>query len=476
MLQLHDEIMNFRQLNGKPLYEVWARFNRKIMHYPNHEVSEKMLLQIFYWALDPLNKTMVDNESGGSLMKLTYHEASNLLAEVTKQNRGCHTLDTEVPKGSPTTFVINKEQRNKDKEREKNMAKIMTQLDLLMKLVMVEPIKAVNVMASKAYDDEEAKNLEEEIWYLAYYLGSSRPTYKRQDGNNGGSINPDKYKIKDVLTRILMKVEEVEGENVCEKEPNVEPMNVKTKVVVESKESPMTSQSEEYEKESVEMVEELVKNDKLQDHVLPSMQVPPLFTKRLKRKEENDKLKKFMTKLSNFSINIPQLESIQDILEYAKLMKKLMSKKKLVGGDPIEVTHGCSAIMSNEMAKKKDLGLNTHIPISMKVLMAERSIKKLVGVSFDVLVKVDKFILLEKFVVLDCDMDQEVPIIIGRPFLATERIIVDLELGEMRFRVHDGEMSFRVVEMDKQPMGLKVVSVIGVEDEEVKNGSLEAPI
>lgn len=171
-----------------------------------------------------------------------------------------------------------------------------------------------------------------------------------------------------------------------------------------------------------------------------------------------------MAKLSNLSINIPLLKAIQEIPGYAaKLMKKLMSKKKLVEGDTIEVTRGCSAIMDSKVAEKKDdpgaftipctigtqefakalcelgasidlmsfviykkLGLDAPTPTSMRLLMGDRSIKRLVGILFDVLVKVDKFILPTDFMVLDCEMDQEVPIILGRPFL----VIVNLEMGK----------------------------------------------
>ena len=48
MLQLRDEIINFRQLNGEPLHESWQRFNKKLMQLPTHEVPDTMLLQIFY--------------------------------------------------------------------------------------------------------------------------------------------------------------------------------------------------------------------------------------------------------------------------------------------------------------------------------------------------------------------------------------------------------------------------------------------
>lgn len=68
---------------------------------------------------------------------------------------------------------------------EKNIAKMMTQLELLKKHVMGAPTKAVNDIASKAYDDKEAKKLDEEIRYLANYPGSSHPAYQRQGKNQG---------------------------------------------------------------------------------------------------------------------------------------------------------------------------------------------------------------------------------------------------------------------------------------------------
>ncbi|KAA3484154.1 Integrase, catalytic core [Gossypium australe] len=42
----------------------------------------------------------------------------------------------------------------------------------------------------------------------------------------------------------------------------------------------------------------------------------------------------------------------------------------------------------------------------------------------DVLVKVDKFILLIDFIILECEADKEVPIILRGPFLATGRTLI----------------------------------------------------
>lgn len=114
MQQLIDEITYFCQLIGEPLYEMWQRFNEEIMQYPNHEVQEKILLQIFYRAVDQLNKTIIDNASRECLVKLSYRVASNFLNQVTKKNRGWHTQDSDVTIRSSVASYLNKGQRKKD--------------------------------------------------------------------------------------------------------------------------------------------------------------------------------------------------------------------------------------------------------------------------------------------------------------------------------------------------------------------------
>ena len=75
----------------------------------------------------------------------------------------------------------------------------------------------------------------------------------------------------------------------------------------------------------------------------------------------------------------------------------------------------------------KMLGLGNPKPTAMRLLMADRIVKRPIGILLDVLVKVESFIFLADFVILDCEVDFEVPIILGRPFFATGRALVDME-------------------------------------------------
>nr|XP_009610921.1 uncharacterized protein LOC104104521 [Nicotiana tomentosiformis] len=66
--------------------------------------------------------------------------------------------------------------------------------------------------------------------------------------------------------------------------------------------------------------------------------------------------------------------------------------------------------------------------------MADRTMKRLLGIIEDVMIRVDEFILPEDFIILDCEVDYEVPIILGRHFLAMGKAFCYVEAGVLTFR------------------------------------------
>lgn len=48
------------------------------------------------------------------------------------------------------------------------------------------------------------------------------------------------------------------------------------------------------------------------------------------------------------------------------------------------------------------------------------------------------------FVILDCEIYYEVSIIIGRPFLAIKKVLVDLKYGKIKFWVNNEEVALNV--------------------------------
>lgn len=95
----------------------------------------------------------------------------------------------------------------------------------------------------------------------------------------------------------------------------------------------------------------------------------------------------------------------------------------------------------------------------VRLLMTDRTVKKLVGILYGVLVHVKNFIFPANSVILDCEVNFDVLIILRSPFLATRRALVDLELGQFKFRLNHKEVIFNVFQSMKRPDDLKRLSL-----------------
>ena len=99
-------------------------------------------------------------------------------------------------------------------------------------------------------------------------------------------------------------------------------------------------------------------------------------------------------------------------------------------------------------------------PTKMRLLMVDATVKRPIGVLYVVLLKVELFIFPTDFVILDCEVDFEIPIILERPFLATGHALVDMEKGQMKFCLNNEEATSNIYISIKMIVELRTVSVI----------------
>ena len=173
-------------------------------------------------------------------------------------------------------------------------------------------------------------------------------------------------------------------------------------------------------------------------------------------------------------VNIPLLDIIKQVPAYAKFLKDLCTIKKGLGIEKKAFsTEQVSAIIQSKNPVKykdpgsptisvnvggtcidkslldlgasvnllpnsvyKQLGLGELKPTNITLSLADRSVKIPKGIVEDVFVKVDKFYYPVDFVVLDTEPIENgpnhVPIILGRPFLATANAIINCRNGVMQ--------------------------------------------
>ncbi|KAL0289638.1 UNVERIFIED_CONTAM: hypothetical protein Sangu_2609100 [Sesamum angustifolium] len=99
-------------------------------------------------------------------------------------------------------------------------------------------------------------------------------------------------------------------------------------------------------------------------------------------------------------------------------------------------------LMSYSIFEK--LGMHELTSTIITLQLADRSIKYPRGIVENVLVKVGKFIIPIDFIVLDVEEDKNMSLILGRPFLATSRALIDVQKGQLTLRVNDEHVVFNV--------------------------------
>ena len=102
----------------------------------------------------------------------------------------------------------------------------------------------------------------------------------------------------------------------------------------------------------------------------------------------------------------------------------------------------------------KQLGLGELKSTNITLSLADRSVKIPKGIFENVLVKVDKFYYLVDSVVLDTELmavsTNQVPIILGRPFLATSNAIINCRNGVMQLTFGDMTLELNIFHLSNK--------------------------
>ncbi|XP_019255161.1 PREDICTED: uncharacterized protein LOC109233751 [Nicotiana attenuata] len=220
-------------------------------------------------------------------------------------------------------------------------------------------------------------------------------------------------------------------------------VKARLEVVNKQTETPTEKKNEEQKGQSSEV----------QKKIEESRHMPALsFPQKMKREKLEKCFGRFLEILKKLYVNIPFIEVLIQMPAYAKFLKEILSSKRKLGGGGaivVKLNAYCSAILQNKIPQKcGDPGSFT-IPCS---LGSERFDKTLCDSgAFINLMPLSIFRNLEDFIVVDIEVNKEVPLIIGRPFLCTGRAILDIYEGQIMLRVGNKKVVFQMKRIMKYP-------------------------
>jgi len=88
----------------------------------------------------------------------------------------------------------------------------------------------------------------------------------------------------------------------------------------------------------------------------------------------------------------------------------------------------------------------------MTLQLLDTSIKYPYGVMEDVITQVDKLKFPVDFVVMKMEEDEGVPLILGRPFMKTAKVVINVDEGTLKLKDEDEEVTFNVLKLCNNPM------------------------
>ena len=274
------------------------------------------------------------------------------------------------------------------------------------------------------------------------------------------------------------------------------------------------------EEEEVEPAHIFIKEDSMKNNM------PPQFPQALRDKRKASKQAGILEVLRQVKVNIPLIDMIKQVPTYAKFLKDLcIVKRGLNVNKRAFLTEQVSSIIQCKTPMKykdprsptisvniggpcidkamldlgasvnllpysvyKQLGLGELKPTNITLSLADRSVKIPKGIVEDVLVKIDKFYYPVDFVILDTEPvaggTNHVPIMLGRPFLATSNAIINcrngvmqLTFGNMTLELNIFHLSSKHKSMEEQELdevylispGARKHSVHKLQEELMKN-------
>ncbi|KAK1697093.1 hypothetical protein QYE76_013790 [Lolium multiflorum] len=233
----------------------------------------------------------------------------------------------------------------------------------------------------------------------------------------------------------------------------------------------------------------------------------PFPAKKLKSKEE-EHYNKFCDWMKPLFLQIPLTDAIK-LPPYSKYMKDIVSNKRKIPneeistmlanysfngkvpkklGDPGIPTIPCSiknnyvrtalcdlgagvSVMPFSLYKRLDL--DKLIPTDISLQMADKSTAIPVGVCENVPVQVTQHcLILTDFVVLEMPEDDNMSIILGRPFLNTAGAVIDCNKGMVTFNVDDKEHTVYFPKRIDKVYGVNTISNVKT----IKVGTIDCPI
>ncbi|XP_071695169.1 uncharacterized protein [Rutidosis leptorrhynchoides] len=218
---------------------------------------------------------------------------------------------------------------------------------------------------------------------------------------------------------------------------------------------------------------------------------PPPYPKAVKKDKLVAQYKKFQDMMKNVSVNLPITDVLKGMPNYGRFIKELISQRgKYHDETSFFIEEECDKILSSRPRIPKklgdpgkfvfhykfgdwkvfnalaDLGASINLmphslyerlglgplkPARIRIRSTNHSFDIAIGIAEDILVSVNTLVFPVDFVIMEMKEELQVPLILGRPFLATSDTIILVQHNQLNIGVGEERVTINIREAMKQP-------------------------
>nr|GEV93712.1 reverse transcriptase domain-containing protein [Tanacetum cinerariifolium] len=422
---LKNEISRFTQRFEETFGEAWERFKEMLRACPHHGFSELTQIDTFYNGLNEQDQDSLNAATGGNILIEIVNKQVITPATVKAVEKSCVTcggahdyydyIDTNSNQSSvcATTGTY-------------NQVSLPNQANNQMAPPGFAPLHNNQNRGDFNKQEENLKrNLNNDMRSI---LGSFFQNQAlTSDTLLSNTIPNPKGEMKVVTTRSGL---DYEGPSIL--------TNSSLEKVVKRETEETTDKEQTNCQGSTAHIQPLVVPIPILEPDVPKTQPKPnipypsrLNDQKLHEKAMNQ-MEKFFQIFHDFHFDISFADALLLMPKFAFTIKSLLTNKdKLFELAKVPLNQNCSAMILKKLPMKLGDPGKFFIPcnfsgMDMNLELADRSITRPKGVAEDVFVKVGKFHFPSDFVVVDFEVDPRVPLILGRSFLRTGHVLINV--------------------------------------------------
>ncbi|XP_070022361.1 uncharacterized protein [Nicotiana sylvestris] len=452
---LRSQILGFQQRNGETIHQAWERYKKLLRDCPHHCQTDEVLGHTFVGGLDETSKMNLDSACGGSCMARPYNEIQLLLNNFTANDYNWQ--GEEEPRRAMKQKAARVLELDDFSAMRVDIAKLANQMNRMtmnytQQMQYVQQMSIYCEMCGDNHTSDMCPTNPESIYYVgqqsrgpmnqqAQYGNTYNPDWRNHPNFSwgGNQSNQNQYRSQgnfnqpqrppqqveestnDLSKKLLHDNQQLRTDfRNLERQMGQLAANQNTRptdaLPSDTKKNPQVSsitvrtgrelgEVPKKRKEKLipegELIPKATQEAKKDDTVSAPVNVlrpPPHFPQRLQKKNDDRMFNKFLSMLSNVGVG--------HALCYLGASINLMP-----------------------LSLYKNLGLGAPKPTTVMLQLADRAIAYPERVIENVLLKIGKFIFPADFIILDFEVDEKVPIILGRLLLATGDAITKEELS-----------------------------------------------